>query len=184
MSQDSKAPPRPRWNRSLGRLNRSEGQSPRLHHTELFDQNELRIPFQVVLSRERLESALSKVATFARSLVGGEEQGLIITDVRQIVVFINPFAEEVTGWKLEETKGKELSEIFCPIQTPTADVQNYDNAGRVDGVKNGTVTHMLVTKYGKGIFVRYKSALVSDHDMLTIGLAVTFRDIAATAQAA
>lgn len=76
----------------------------------------------LVLSTAITLIGLFKIRTAARLLARQEEladvtlsvigDGVITTDTARIVRYLNPVAEELTGWKAEQAIGRPLSEIY------------------------------------------------------------------------
>ena len=104
--------------------------------------------------------------------------GVIVTDALGHVTFLNPVAEQLTGWSSEEARNAPFAEVLrlvneyngAPVDHPVAKVMR---SGAVVGLANHTV---LISRDGRripiddsGAPIRYKGAL--------IGIVVVFRDV-------
>lgn len=62
--------------------------------------------------RRRTEVALQKEQKQALVILKSITDGVISTDNRGIITYLNPVAESLTGWKFEEAKGKPLKDVL------------------------------------------------------------------------
>ncbi|HEY0323919.1 MAG TPA: PAS domain S-box protein [Pyrinomonadaceae bacterium] len=104
---------------------------------------------------------------------------VIASDVEGRVTFMNPVAQSLTGWKLEEASGKELREVFHiinefsrqPVENPVVKVLRE---GVVVGLANHT---LLVSRDGREIPIDDSGAPIKDEDGNTRGVVLVFHDI-------
>ncbi|MHA1786416.1 MAG: PAS domain S-box protein, partial [Candidatus Helarchaeota archaeon] len=104
---------------------------------------------------------------------------VIATDRTGQIQFLNPIAEDLTGWSKEESVGKDLSEIFNiineetrkPVENP---VLRVIREGRVVGLANHTI---LINKNGKEIFISDSGAPIKNEKGEIIGVILVFRDV-------
>src|SRR4030042_3274629 len=71
--------------------------------------------------------------------------GIITTNADGRVELLNPVAEALTGWKLDEARGRPLEEVFHIVnEEPRQDVENP--VGRVvrEGLVVGLANHTLL----------------------------------------
>ena len=127
------------------------------------------------ISHEREARGRSALATTLRSI----GDAVIATDAGGRIQFINPIAEELTGWKSAETEGKPLAEVFHILdentRQPAADLAaRVLRDGKVIGLANHTV---LAAKDGREIPVDDSAApILDDHGKIT-GVVLVFRDV-------
>ncbi|MCX6696232.1 MAG: PAS domain S-box protein, partial [Methanoregula sp.] len=67
-----------------------------------------------VTGRKRAEDALRKERDFAHSVVGTAQAIVLILDPEGHIVYLNSYMEEISGYSLEEVKGKDWFETFLP----------------------------------------------------------------------
>ncbi|MCX7874911.1 MAG: PAS domain S-box protein [Melioribacteraceae bacterium] len=94
------------------------------------------------------------------------------------IKFMNPIAENLTGWSLDEALNKPLSQIFNIINETTRDiVENPVNKVLKEGSIVGLANHtLLISKNGKEIPIADSGAPIKDYEGKTIGVVLVFRD--------
>jgi len=104
---------------------------------------------------------------------------VISTDSKGNVVFMNPVAEDLTGWKEEESVGKNIKKIFHIVNEETGDeVENPVIKVLKDGLIAGLANHtILIAKDGSRIPIDDSGAPVRDKDGNITGVVLIFRDI-------
>jgi PAS domain S-box-containing protein len=110
---------------------------------------------------------------------------VIATDIEGKITFMNPVAETLTGWTLQESMDKPVSEIFHIINERTrqkveSPVDKVLNLGLVCGLANHTI---LIRKDGSSIAIDDSGAPVKTRDGQTKGVVLVFRDITDRKQA-
>jgi PAS domain S-box-containing protein len=104
--------------------------------------------------------------------------GVIVTDVQGRLELMNEAAEEMTGWRLQDARGKPLAEVFSivnentrrPVESPVARVLR-DN--RVVGLANHT---LLISRDGTERPIADSGAPVRNDTGQTIGVVLVFSD--------
>ena len=104
---------------------------------------------------------------------------VIACDPEGRVVFMNPVAEQLTGWKEEESHGRPLPQIFVIVNQRTrATVENpvdiVRQSGKVVGLANHTV---LISRDQKEFQIDDSAAPILDKGSRMIGIVLVFRDI-------
>lgn len=105
--------------------------------------------------------------------------GVITTDTKGKVVFMNQTAEELTGWKQHEAKGRHIDEIFKIINKETNEVMESPflrvmRKGAKSGLDRSTV---LVSREENKYYISASSAPIRDNSLNITGLIIIFRDI-------
>jgi PAS domain S-box-containing protein len=105
---------------------------------------------------------------------------VIATDPKGRVRFMNPAAERLTGWTIEDARVKELSEVFHIVnehsrQRVESPVAKVLRDGEVVGLANHT---MLIARDGREIPIDDSGAPIKDEDGNTTGVVLVFHDIA------
>lgn len=102
---------------------------------------------------------------------------IISTDKDCKIVLMNPMAEMLTGWSLEEVQGKNLGEVYH-IQATGSRIACPDFVKEV--IRSGQRIEIeevsLTQKNGKTIFVQDSVAAIRDADEKIIGAVLIFRD--------
>lgn len=105
--------------------------------------------------------------------------GVIATDVRGYVDFLNPVAESLTGWTQQDAKGLPLESVFniinessrCRVECPAARALRD---GTVVGLANHT---LLISKNGGEIAIDDSAAPIRDRNGKVSGVILVFRDV-------
>ncbi|WP_297529474.1 sensor domain-containing protein [Thiohalobacter sp.] len=105
--------------------------------------------------------------------------GVIVTDTAGRVTRMNPLAENMTGWTLEEARNRPISEIFVITNAETgATVENpvlrVLHEGTIVGLANHTV---LTARDGTRRQIADSGAPIRDHDDQLHGAVLVFRDV-------
>jgi PAS domain S-box-containing protein len=105
--------------------------------------------------------------------------GIITADIHGTIGYMNKYAEELTGWTLVDSIGRQLDEVF-PVRTEDSLVNEINLLTEV--IDHGSINEnpdnsILISKTGKVIPVLYTiSPVYNINDSLT-GVVLTFLDI-------
>ncbi len=125
-------------------------------------------------SRERLLTTLKSIG-----------DAVMTTDATGRVNFMNPVAEELTGWTLAEARGLPLREVFLIVNEQTrleveSPVEKVLATGAIVGLANHT---MLLGRHGRETPIDDSGAPICGDDGDIIGVVLVFRDITERRQA-
>ena len=103
---------------------------------------------------------------------------VLVTDNGGRITFMNPVAEEVTGWRLSEALGRPATEVFrilnehtrAPVESP---VDKVIREGVIVGLANHT---LLIRKDGSEIPIDDSGAPIRDGQGGIRGIVLVFRD--------
>lgn len=114
-----------------------------------------------------------------RSALSGVGDAVIATDRKGEILFINPIAQELTGWPFDKAVGKHVSEVMRMVYEKTNrivedPIKKILTNGRVSGLPNNT---MLVSRENKRTPIDDSGAPVKDDYGNIIGAVLVFRDI-------
>lgn|GEM_PF-877978 len=107
--------------------------------------------------------------------------GVISTDKNGFITGINPVAEKLTGWTLEEALGHKLMDVFRIINAETRDkiidpVQIVLEKGIIVGLANHTV---LIDKFGNERQIADSAAPIVNNEGIITGVVLVFSDVTA-----
>ncbi|PWB57951.1 MAG: hypothetical protein C3F18_03330, partial [Nitrosomonadales bacterium] len=128
--------------------------------------------------RSRFEKALFAEKERAQVTLNSIGDAVITTDTRGTVEFLNPVAEELTGWKTEEARGRQLTEVFHIISENTrAAAENpVEKALRNNGI-TGLANHtVLIRRDGHEFSIEESAAPIRDREGTIIGVVLVFHD--------
>ncbi|MHB8736701.1 MAG: PAS domain-containing hybrid sensor histidine kinase/response regulator, partial [Terriglobales bacterium] len=111
---------------------------------------------------------------------------VIVTDTHGVVTFLNPVAQQLTGWQPQEAAGQPLSHVFpivneetrLPSENPVTKVLRE---GQVVGLANHT---LLLTRDGREIPMDESAAPIRGHEGAVAGVVLVFRDVTEVRKAA
>jgi len=144
-----------------------------------FEERELHTTIETALYKHKMERKLKEREEWLSITLASIGDAVIATDTKGFVIFMNPVAESLTGWKQEDAEGRSLKEVFHIINEKTRKAVE-DPVTRVlqEGVIVGLANHtVLIAKDGterpiddSGAPIRYDKG-----DMM--GVVLVFRDI-------
>lgn len=127
-----------------------------------------------VMAQQELRASEEKLLATLTS-VG---DGVITADRNSLVEFLNPVAEQLTGWTQEEARGKEFTEVFNIINEYTREkavnpVQEVFETGEIVALENHT---LLISRDGTERAIEDSAAPIRDKRGEIGGAVLVFRD--------
>ncbi len=131
---------------------------------------------------------ISKLKELESKLIKEKEQlavtlysigdAVIVTELDQRITIMNKIAEQLTGWRLDEAKGRQLDEVFNIINEETGEkVENPINKvlkeNKIVGLANHT---LLISKNGEKYNIADSAAPIRDKNSNLTGVILVFRD--------
>ncbi|MEW6601443.1 MAG: response regulator, partial [Nitrospirota bacterium] len=146
---------------------------------------ELHSNIEISLHKHMVDRKLRENEKWLLTVLTSIGDAVISTDISGRIIFMNPAAEALTGWKEEEVSGKALEDIFNIINEKTGEkvenpVQMVINQGAVVGLANNTV---LITRNGSRIPIDDSGAPIKDEKGNILGVVMVFSDITARRRA-
>ena len=158
-----------RYLRSSGHVTRDQkGQAIRLHGVSWDDTPIRRLSSQILEQHELLRVTLKSIG-----------DAVITTDSAGRVNWLNPAAEKLTGWSVEEAQGSLLEQVFRVIdedsRTPITD-------HIITCMKHGPITDankncILIKRDGTEINIEDSVAPIKNQTDNLLGIVLTFRDV-------
>ena len=127
------------------------------------------------LSEEALQRSLTDLKTTLNSI----GDAVIATDKKGLITRMNPVAEELTGWKLENALNRPLESVFNIVNSLTGEkgenpVDAVIKTGKIVGLANHT---KLISNDGKEYQIADSGAPIKDDQNNIHGVVLVFRDI-------
>jgi len=128
--------------------------------------------------KRRLEEARRETEAQHLTTLMSIGDGVIVTDDKSRVRLMNPVAEALTGWKLDEAKDRPLAEVFVIVSEETGrpvsnPVERVIREGLVVGLANHT---LLLSRGGDRTPIADSGAPVRDDRGGILGVVLVFRD--------
>ncbi|HEX8000945.1 MAG TPA: PAS domain S-box protein [Pyrinomonadaceae bacterium] len=143
----------------------------------------------IAVLSEAMHRARARAESVAQALRESREQfsttlksigdAVIATNADGLVTFMNAVAEELTGWELQQARGRSLAEVFrivneqtrSEVESPVSKVFRED---RIVGLANHT---LLLAKDGREIPIEDSGAPIRDEAGRITGVVLVFHDV-------
>ena len=128
---------------------------------------------------KRTESALQLEKEQAQVTLHSIGDGVITTDAEGRVEYLNPVAEQYTGWATDQARGRPLAEIYRIIDERSG--KGLDPLAQQTvpppGEEAAAVSVRLIDRNGRECPIRYSHAAIRNREGRSIGMIVVFHDI-------
>ena len=129
-----------------------------------------RIEEELFAQKERIEVTLHSIG-----------DAVISTDIEGRIDYLNPIAETLTGWSVEEAKGRLLEEVFRTIDENTrkptdTPVARCLEEGKIVALANHTI---LLGRSGNEYAIESSASPISGNHTKVLGVVLIFRDVTA-----
>jgi diguanylate cyclase (GGDEF)-like protein/PAS domain S-box-containing protein len=132
-----------------------------------------------ITERKLYEEALFREKESAQITLQSIGDGVITTDSKCNVEYVNPVAEELTGWKVDDASGRPIDEIFrgfheetCePLENPLAVSIRRDRA-----IKSVRPT-LLIRRDGNELYIESTASPIRDGRGRVTGGVLVFHDV-------
>ncbi len=143
-----------------------------------FEERELVSTIEMGLYKHSIEQKLKDSERWLSTTLKSIGDGVIATDTNGRIIFMNPLAEQLTGWKQSEAMKKSLKSIFCVIDEETKKpIQN--SAAQI--IRRGTIERIpaetiLLSKDGVEIPILETVSPIKDELGENTGAVLVFQD--------
>ncbi|MCC5665573.1 EAL domain-containing protein [Nostoc sp. CHAB 5784] len=160
-------------------LNRAKETEPFGYILKPFKEKELKFTIEITLSKHRTEKKLKQNEQWLTAVLKSIGDAVITSDESGTVTFMNPIAEELTGWDYSDAFGKEATEIFNIAHEETriiieSPIRQVLQSGVTVGLPEQTI---LITKNGVEIPIDDSIAAIKDDYGNITGAVCVFQDI-------
>ncbi len=136
--------------------------------------NEVLVLCRNINDTEAISEALVKSQTRFREVVESLNEGVIITDLLDKIVYINSKMSKICGWSFEEIKEKAVHQILLPQRRWNESVEKIINSS------NGITAHFeteFIKKNGSAVWLEVFSSPYKDEHGAIIGTVDTVVDV-------
>ncbi len=143
-----------------------------------FDTKELQSTIEIAIYKHKIELKLKESEQWLAKTLASIGDGVVATDAEGGVKFMNPIAENLTGWKQSEAFGRPLEEVFIIINEETREpvdnpVRKVLQTGQIIGLANHT---LLINKNGEEIPIKDSGAPICLEGQKPSGVVLVFQD--------
>jgi len=128
-----------------------------------------------ITKRKQAEETLQWEKNFAESLVETAQAIVLVLDLEGRIIRFNPYMEEISGYLLEEVKGKDWFSTFLPKRDRKRIRELFLRAS--SDIKTIGNVNPIVTKDGRERLVEWYDKILRDPDGNIVGLLSVGHDI-------
>lgn len=129
----------------------------------------------LITSSQQAEE-ISTQREWLRGVLSSIGEAVIATDMDGTVTFSNQVAAALTGWPIEEARGKPLATVYKVIHTKAAEPPS-DTTTTQEVLLSSTDSKRLLTRQGQTIAIDDNTADIKDAHGKRVGTVLVFRDV-------
>ncbi len=144
-----------------------------------FKERELYTNIEIAITKSKLDKQLKENQKWLRTIITSIGDGVIATNNQELITFMNPVAEKLTGWKQEEALGQRLSEVFKIFNSENHNIieNPVKKVLQENVVINLEKNIILTSRNGLEIPIDDSAAPIKDDQDNIMGAVLVFRDI-------
>ncbi len=132
-----------------------------------------------ITDRKKLETELDNEKKLLKATLRSVGDGVISCDKNGHVLFLNPVAEGLTGWALEQARGKPIEQVFNIFNEATGEksqniAEKVIQSGIIQELENHTV---LISTNGRKCPIEDSAAPIILDNGENAGAVIVFKDI-------
>ncbi len=132
-----------------------------------------------ITERKLYEEALFREKESAQITLQSIGDGVVTTDAHGVIDYINPVAEQLTGWRLEDSQGRAIEEVFRAFHEETCEpLENPLSVAirRTRSIKS-VRPMLLIRRDGNEIYVESTASPIRDGSGAVSGGVLVFHDV-------
>ncbi|HEX7416936.1 MAG TPA: EAL domain-containing protein [Steroidobacteraceae bacterium] len=132
-----------------------------------------------ITERKLYEEALFREKESAQITLQSIGDGVVTTDAQSTIDYINPVAEQLTGWRLEDAMGRKVEEVFRAFHEETCEPLENPltmSIRRVRPIKS-VRPMLLIRRDGNELYVESTAAPIRDGAGQVSGGVLVFHDV-------
>ncbi|HEY2591606.1 MAG TPA: EAL domain-containing protein [Steroidobacteraceae bacterium] len=132
-----------------------------------------------ITERKLYEEALFREKESAQITLQSIGDGVITTDAESVIDYINPVAEELTGWRLEDAMGRPVEEVFRAFHEETCEPLENPLAVSIRRARptKSVRPMLLIRRDGNELYVESTAAPIRDGQGKIAGGVLVFHDV-------
>ncbi len=132
-----------------------------------------------ITERKLYEDALFREKESAQITLQSIGDGVITTDEKGVIDYLNPVAESLTGWRLEDSQGRAIEEIFRAFHEETCEPLENPLAVAIRRTRSikSVRPMLLIRRDGNEIYVESTASPIRDGSGAVSGGVLVFHDV-------
>jgi len=167
-------------------LERAKTTNPFGYILKPFEDRDLFTGIEMALNKHRIDKSIRESEKWLSTVLQSIGDAVITTDTDGIVTYINPIAQDLTGWSQEDAYGKELDDVFQVVDDKSGE-RITDTAMQIlEGnlEKHRADNPVLISRDGVEQLIEYRGTPIKD-ELGTVGVVmVVFHDVTERLRAA
>ena len=169
-------------------LKRAEITNPFEYIPQPYGKRRLYLNIESAVYRHKMEKESEAHKQYLTTILSGISDAVIATNNKGLITFMNPVAETLTDWEMEEVSGKPVTDILDiyvgnagNLKKSTFLIEALEkksiptgDLSAAPGVEHNT---WLIAKSGREIPIDYNIRPIKDEKENLTGIVITFRDI-------
>ena len=132
-----------------------------------------------ITERKLYEEALFREKESAQITLQSIGDGVVTTDAKGVIDYLNPVAESLTGWRLEDSQGRAIEEVFRAFHEETCEpLENPLSVAirRTRSIKS-VRPMLLIRRDGNELYVESTASPIRDGSGAVSGGVLVFHDV-------
>jgi diguanylate cyclase (GGDEF)-like protein/PAS domain S-box-containing protein len=132
-----------------------------------------------ITERKLYEEALFREKESAQITLQSIGDGVVTTDAKGVIDYLNPVAEALTGWRLEDSQGRAIEEIFRAFHEETCEPLENPLAVAIRRTRSikSVRPMLLIRRDGNEIYVESTASPIRDGSGAVSGGVLVFHDV-------
>jgi len=132
-----------------------------------------------ITERKLYEEALFREKESAQITLQSIGDGVITTDAKGVIDYVNPVAEALTGWRLEDAQARAIEEIFRAFHEETCEPLENPLAVAIRRTRSikSVRPMLLIRRDGNEIYVESTASPIRDGSGAVSGGVLVFHDV-------
>lgn len=145
-----------------------------------FEERELQTTIEIALYKYKMQMELKDRERWLSTILKSIGDGVIATNKNGAITFMNPLAETLTGWKLDQALDRSLSDVFRVMNQKPGKMQMISIKKILNGKESALSDEsILVSKNGKKTPIDPRLEPIKDDNGNISGAVLAFTDVTA-----
>jgi len=157
-------------------LERAKEAEPYGYILKPFKEKELYTTIDIALYKHSMERKLRKQERLFSAILHNIADGIIAIDTNDVVQFMNPVAQEITGWTEEEAQGRALAEVLTILDENTSEPLQFRDLSTEEEDCLYIKDAVVLNRGGNRVHVEGILSSIHDKDRSIEGEVLALRD--------